>query len=146
MQWWRWLATASDSPIKPELVARGLLGVQQSSARPPPPASWSAFKKAPHSRVRYLALARHRLSFGAQGHTDHPSHRRVEGRARVKKTASRAEDGGNDYTFSAEINDPGVIRITEKWRDLDALAAHFRSPKWPRSSRPCASTRLARAR
>ena len=44
------------------------------------------------------------------------------------ETASRAEDGCDDYTFSAEINDPGVIRITEKWRDLDALAAHFRSP------------------
>ena len=42
--------------------------------------------------------------------------------------ASRAEDGCDDYTFSAEINDPGVIRITEKWRDMDALAAHFRSP------------------
>ena len=44
------------------------------------------------------------------------------------ENASRAEDGCDDYTFSAEINDPGVIRITERWRDLDALAAHFRSP------------------
>ncbi len=41
--------------------------------------------------------------------------------------ASRAEDGCDDYTFSVELNNPGVIRITEKWRDMDALVAHFRS-------------------
>ena len=43
------------------------------------------------------------------------------------ENASRAEDGCDDYTFSVEINEPGIIRITERWRDLDALAAHFRS-------------------
>ena len=42
--------------------------------------------------------------------------------------ASRAEDGCDDYTFSVELNDPNVIRITEKWRDMEALAAHFASP------------------
>ena len=44
------------------------------------------------------------------------------------ETASRAEDGCDDYTFSVELNDPNVIRITEKWRDMAALAAHFVSP------------------
>ena len=44
------------------------------------------------------------------------------------ETASRAEDGCDDYTFSVELNDPNVIRITEQWRDMDALAAHFASP------------------
>ena len=44
------------------------------------------------------------------------------------ENASRAEDGCDDYTFSVELNDPNVIRITEKWRDMDALAAHFASP------------------
>ncbi len=41
------------------------------------------------------------------------------------ETASRAEDGCDDYTFSVELNDPNVIRITEKWREMEALAAHF---------------------
>ena len=43
------------------------------------------------------------------------------------EAASRLEDGCDDYTFSVELNDPSVIRITEKWRDLDALRVHFRS-------------------
>ena len=43
------------------------------------------------------------------------------------ETASRAEDGCDDYTFSVELNNPSVIRITEKWRDLDALKVHFAS-------------------
>jgi quinol monooxygenase YgiN len=42
--------------------------------------------------------------------------------------ASRAEPGCEDYTFSVELNDPGVIRITERWRDMAALAAHFATP------------------
>lgn len=42
--------------------------------------------------------------------------------------ASRAEAGCEDYTFSVELNDPGVIRITERWRDMAALAAHFATP------------------
>jgi len=44
------------------------------------------------------------------------------------ETASRAEAGCEDYTFSVELNDPGVIRITERWRDMAALAAHFGTP------------------
>ncbi len=44
------------------------------------------------------------------------------------ETASRAEDGCDDYTFSVELNNPSVIRITERWRDLGALTAHFATP------------------
>ena len=44
------------------------------------------------------------------------------------EAASRAESGCHDYTFSVELNDPGVMRITECWEDLDALAAHFAMP------------------
>ena len=43
------------------------------------------------------------------------------------EAASRAEDGCDDYTFSVELNDPNVIRITEKWRDMAALRKHFAS-------------------
>lgn len=42
--------------------------------------------------------------------------------------ASRAEKGCLDYTFSIELNDTAVIRITEKWHTLDDLKAHFNTP------------------
>ena len=41
---------------------------------------------------------------------------------------SRAEPGCLDYTFSVELNRPGVIRVTEKWESLDALTEHFKQP------------------
>ncbi len=41
---------------------------------------------------------------------------------------SRAEEGCLDYTFSVELNRPGVLRITEKWSNLAALKAHFEQP------------------
>lgn len=41
--------------------------------------------------------------------------------------ASRAEDGCDDYTFSMELANANAIRITERWHDMDALTAHFRS-------------------
>lgn len=44
------------------------------------------------------------------------------------ESASRAEDGCDDYTFSIELNNPGVIRITERWQSADALKAHFLTP------------------
>ncbi len=42
--------------------------------------------------------------------------------------ASRAESGCVDYTFSVELSDPTVIRITEQWESLEALQAHFAMP------------------
>lgn len=42
--------------------------------------------------------------------------------------ASQAEAGCHDYTFSIELNNPNVIRITEKWDDMACLAAHFNEP------------------
>lgn len=44
------------------------------------------------------------------------------------ETASRAEDGCYDYTFSVELNNPDVLRITEKWQSMEALGAHFAMP------------------
>ena len=44
------------------------------------------------------------------------------------EAASRAKDGCQDYTFSVELNNPGVIRITEKWNSVDDLKAHFAEP------------------
>lgn len=38
---------------------------------------------------------------------------------------SRAEDGCIEYAYSQDLLDPGLIRVTEAWRDRDALRAHF---------------------
>jgi quinol monooxygenase YgiN len=46
----------------------------------------------------------------------------------VMETASRAESGCDDYTFSIELNDPNTLRITEKWHSVEALKAHFATP------------------
>ena len=42
--------------------------------------------------------------------------------------ASRAEEGCYDYTFSVELNNPNVLRITEKWESMADLEAHFAMP------------------
>lgn len=42
--------------------------------------------------------------------------------------ASRAEEGCQDYTFSFELTDPAVVRLTERWDDMDALRRHFAAP------------------
>lgn len=41
---------------------------------------------------------------------------------------SRLESGCMDYTFSVEVSDPDVVRITEKWENVDALMAHMATP------------------
>lgn len=44
------------------------------------------------------------------------------------ETKSRAEAGCHDYTFSVELNNADVVRITEKWENMEALGAHFAMP------------------
>jgi len=39
--------------------------------------------------------------------------------------ATRAEEGCVFYTFSRDIADPDLLRISERWRDRTALDAHF---------------------
>ena len=41
------------------------------------------------------------------------------------ETASRLETGCHDYTFSVELNNQDVIRVTEKWESMAALVDHF---------------------
>lgn len=41
--------------------------------------------------------------------------------------ASRAEDGCVDYSYAEDLFDPGLIRVTELWRDRAALDRHFAS-------------------
>src|SRR5205085_3768474 len=39
--------------------------------------------------------------------------------------ASRAEDGCLAYSYAVDVQDPGLIRVFEAWRDQAALEAHF---------------------
>lgn len=49
----------------------------------------------------------------------------LQGAISAMEAASRAEEGCLDYTFSVELNDTAVLRITEKWVALENLQAHF---------------------
>lgn len=42
--------------------------------------------------------------------------------------ATRREDGCIAYAYAQDMLEPGLIHISEKWRDRAALAAHFKAP------------------
>lgn len=42
--------------------------------------------------------------------------------------ASQAEEGCEDYAFSADLNEPARFRITEQWRDQEAMDEHNKTP------------------
>ena len=42
--------------------------------------------------------------------------------------ASRAEDGCLAYSYAIDVEEPGLIRVFEVWRDRAALDAHFQAP------------------
>lgn len=42
--------------------------------------------------------------------------------------ASRAEDGCLVYSYAVDVEDAGLIRVFEAWRDQAALDAHFKTP------------------
>jgi len=39
--------------------------------------------------------------------------------------ASRAEEGCLSYSYAVDVQDPGLIRVFEAWRDQAAVDAHF---------------------
>ena len=41
---------------------------------------------------------------------------------------TRKEDGCLTYSYGVDVEDPGLIRVFEQWRDQAALDAHFRAP------------------
>lgn len=41
--------------------------------------------------------------------------------------ASLEEEGCVTYAFSEDVVEPGLIHVTEAWRDREALEAHFAS-------------------
>lgn len=42
-------------------------------------------------------------------------------------TKSRAEDGCLDYSYARDLIDPQTMVVFERWRDQEALEAHFAS-------------------
>jgi len=42
--------------------------------------------------------------------------------------ASRGEDGCITYSYAIDVQDPGLIRVFEVWRDRAAIEAHFQAP------------------
>ncbi|HVW56806.1 MAG TPA: putative quinol monooxygenase [Rhizobiaceae bacterium] len=40
-------------------------------------------------------------------------------------TASRAEDGCEEYCYAEDVLEPGLIHVKEMWRDQPALDRHF---------------------
>ena len=41
---------------------------------------------------------------------------------------SRAEDGCLEYAYSEDLLVSGLVRVTEVWRNREALKAHFQTP------------------
>ena len=42
--------------------------------------------------------------------------------------ATRREDGCLVYAYAVDVEDPGLIRVFEHWRDQASLDAHFKAP------------------
>ena len=56
--------------------------------------------------------------------------------------ASRTEDGCFEYAYAEDLIEPGLIRVSERWRDFPALEAHFRTPHMAEWRRALAEVRL----
>lgn len=48
--------------------------------------------------------------------------------ARIMVEETRKEEGCLLYFFARDMNDPDILRITERWSDEAALDAHSKSP------------------
>jgi quinol monooxygenase YgiN len=53
---------------------------------------------------------------------------RLQQEMRAQIEASRAEPGCLEYSYSADVLDPDLMRIIEKWENWDALETHFKAP------------------
>jgi quinol monooxygenase YgiN len=69
-----------------------------------------------------------------------PPEKLAEARDAAKRMieASRAEDGCERYAFAEDVLDPGLIHISELWRDQAALEKHAASAhmgEWRKAGR-----------
>jgi quinol monooxygenase YgiN len=53
---------------------------------------------------------------------------RVRPIMQVMIEGSRAEEGCIHYSYAEDVLEPGLIWVSESWRDAEALAAHGASP------------------
>ncbi len=44
------------------------------------------------------------------------------------ETETRKEAGCRAYAFSVDVNDPKMVRIFERWENMEALEAHMQTP------------------
>ncbi len=51
----------------------------------------------------------------------------VQGPMEAMIAASRAEEGCIEYNYAIDVLDKGLVRVSETWRDRDALETHFRT-------------------
>jgi len=42
--------------------------------------------------------------------------------------AARAQDGCISYAFAVDMEDSSIMRVSEVWRDMDAIKAHMAKP------------------
>lgn len=42
--------------------------------------------------------------------------------------ATREENGCIRYAYARDVLDPQIMHVSEAWRDMDALKAHFNAP------------------
>ncbi len=47
---------------------------------------------------------------------------------RTQIEATRAENGCEHYAFARDVIDPDLMHVSERWRDNDAITAHFATP------------------
>jgi quinol monooxygenase YgiN len=52
----------------------------------------------------------------------------VKGAVKKMEDASRAEPGCVGYSFSVDITDPSIVRVTERWRSMEDLRTHMGMP------------------
>lgn len=62
--------------------------------------------------------------------------------AQAVMAASRVEDGCDEYAYAEDLGEPGLIRVSERWRDFAALEAHFRTPHMDAWRRALSEVRL----
>jgi len=60
-------------------------------------------------------------------HAQIPQRTAVESAMRTAQSAAREQDGCLHYGFSEALGEPGHYVIVQRWRDRNALEAHYRS-------------------
>ena len=55
---------------------------------------------------------------------------------------TRGKDGCLYYSFAEDVEEPGLFRVTEGWRDREALDSHLASPDFAETLRQAGTLRI----